>query len=249
MADASFLKFQIFKPYSELVCAFSTRKGGVSTGKFSSLNLGFGTGDSEKLVQQNRDLFYKKLKIHESYTVYPVQTHSTNIRIVKKPGTYGDTDGLICSTRGIFLIIQTADCFPVFIYAPQEGVVALLHVGWRGALLGIIERALSLIDGELKIDPTNVKVAIGPGLGPECFEVKEDVYRRFPDDFIIRHHEGIRKYLDLKGFIYNSLSRRNIPAVNIETCSICTMCNADLFYSYRRHAKHSGRMMGIIGVK
>jgi YfiH family protein len=249
MADASFLTFQIFKPYSELVCAFSTRKGGVSTGKFSSLNLGLSTGDSEEFVQQNRNLLYRKLKLQESNIVYPSQTHSANIRNVKKPGHYRDTDGLICSTRGILLTVQTADCFPVFIYAPQEGVVAILHVGWRGALLGIIERALSLINGELKIDPTNVKVAIGPGLGPECFEVKEDVYERFPDDFIIRHYNGIRKYLDLKDFIYNSLCRGNIPAVNIETYSICTKCNPDLFYSYRRDAKHSGRMMGIIGVK
>ncbi|KON28431.1 hypothetical protein AC481_01650 [miscellaneous Crenarchaeota group archaeon SMTZ-80] len=249
MYDQSYLNFQIFKEYSELLCAFSTRKGGFSSGNFSSLNLGINTGDSPGLVHKNRKLFYKKLNISEVNIAYPSQTHSSNAKIVEKPGIYADTDGLICMKRNIFLTIQTADCFPVFLYAWRERLVALIHVGWRGALHGILDVTLSSIEEDINVNLSFVKIAIGPGLGPECFEVQEDVYSQFPEKYLLKHKNNLKRYLDLKRFIYEKLLQRNVSAKKIYVDKACTKCNKDFFYSYRRDGHHSGRMMGIIGLK
>ena len=145
MNAKSFITFQNFRDYPELTCVFSTRIGGLSVGKFSSLNLGLNTGDSPNLVRSNRRIFYNALQIPENRIAFQVQTHSANVQCVLKPGIYSDTDALICNTRNIFLAIQTADCFPVFLYSRADKIFAVIHVGWRGALLGILDNTLQII--------------------------------------------------------------------------------------------------------
>lgn len=249
MNAKSFITFKIFSNYPELICAFSTRMGGLSTGKLSSLNLGFNTTDSPNLVQSNRHLFYKALQISKDHIAFQDQTHSPNVKYVLRPGMYSNTDALICKTRGIFLAIQTADCFPVFLYSAAIKLVAIIHVGWRGAISGIIDNTLQVIKTDHTNNLADFLVTIGPGLNAECFEVKEEVYSQFPEKFLRKHNDKQKRYLNLKDYIIYKLLQFGILSSNIYIYPDCTKCNGSHFYSYRRDGQHSGRMMGIIGMK
>ena len=138
MSDNSYFTFQIFEPFEELVCAFSTRQGGYSTGKFSSFNMGNFKKDDRITVMDNRRLYYKKLGIVEDNVALPGQIHSANIELVSSPGNVPNTDALFSSKTGLFLGIQTADCFPVFIYCPEKKITGIIHAGWKGAIQNII---------------------------------------------------------------------------------------------------------------
>jgi YfiH family protein len=249
MDAKSFITFDIFKAYPELLCVFTTRKGGLSTGDFASFNMGLKTGESFELVQTNRSLLYKFLNISESQIAYQDQVHSSNLYHVNKPGIYAKTDALICSVRGIFLAIQTADCFPVFLYAKKEELISIIHIGWRGAVMNIIDRTLKSLETDYEVDLSNIIVAVGPGLGMECFEVKRDVYEQFPKKYLGIHPDKEKRYLNLREFIIDNLKDYGIQNSHIHINTACTKCNDQIFYSYRRDGRKSGRMMGIIGMK
>jgi len=249
MNPSPFISFPIFENFVELVCAFSTRQGGVSHKPFDSLNLGMRTGDKLENVQKNRRIFFNALDINADKIAYTDQVHSAHVKLVQKATLYKRTDALVFSGRDIFLTVLTADCFPIFIYAPRFDTIAIIHAGWRGVVNGIIENTLEKIRTYFKINPMYYLVAIGPGMQSECFEVKEDVYRNIPDRFIYPHISPEHKYLDLHALILEKLLFRGVLRENIYSSELCTKCESHLFYSYRRDGLQSGRMMGIIGLR
>jgi YfiH family protein len=246
----SYITFKIFNQFPELVCAFSGRQGGVSRGIYSSFNLGGNTGDSAEAVERNRQFFFNKLGIEKEKVAFAEQIHSSNIGIVDKPGTYPKTDAMICGKEDIFLTIQTADCFPIFVYVPAKKVIAVIHAGWQGVALGIVKNVLQILYYDFNILPSDLHIAIGPGIQRECFEVGEDVYPLFPIEYLADSPVRNKKYLNLQDFIVNQLMNDwSVTKSNIYVDSSCTKCMAKEYYSYRRDGVQSGRMMGIIGIK
>jgi YfiH family protein len=249
MGDNVYITFKIFDPFEEIVCAFSTRlvvNGEEIQASENEGNTG-SNGSHRDLI--NRNHFFDRLKISKDAIVYPAQVHSANFRHVFMPGIVPKTDALVTQTRGLFLSIQTADCFPIFLYAPKKNVVGIIHAGWRGAKGGIISRTLNFMQCNIGTDLSDLHVAIGPGIQKECFEVRVDVYEQFPEKYLIQHGDSTKRYLDLCGFLKDELITNNVPDYQIYVQNECTKCRNDLYYSYRMEGQKSGRMLGIIGIR
>ena len=144
----------------------------------------------------------------------------------------------------IFLTIQTADCFPLMIYIPDSHIVACVHCGWRGVADGIVQNVLKTCNVSLR----KAFAVIGPGLQKSCFEVGRDVFTRFDPRYFSPHPHAGKQYLDLQTVIADTLLEWGFNRNNIYRENICTHCEQDTFYSYRRNGQKSGRMMGIIGM-
>jgi YfiH family protein len=249
MAIHPFFTFPLFEQFPELICVFSTRQGGLSKKPYDSLNLGLTSGDDRGTVVKNRERFFSKVSVDPDAVAFAGQIHSANPVLVTGPGLYKNTDALIFNGSGTFLSIQTADCFPVFIYAPISHTVAVIHAGWRGVVSGIINHTLEVLRSRCGVDPRASFAVIGPGLQMECFEVRKDVYNRINRNFIKPHPSKLQRYLDLNSMICSILKTAGIPEQNIYSSKECTLCKDRLFFSYRRDGSKSGRMMGLIGLQ
>ena len=249
MNNPSIITFPIFEDHPELFCVFSTRIGGFSENEYSTMNMGLTSGDNIDTVRKNRKHWFNTLSIDEKNLAIPKQIHSAFVKKVTKPGIYEDTDGLYTDNHEMFLSVQTADCLPVFLYEPEKKIIAIVHAGWQGSLKGIILEMLDHLENDCAIQTTKLKIAIGPGIQSTCFEVREDVYSKFPSEFLSKHEDIEKRYLNLQSFIKNQFNSRGVLEKNIYIDSTCTHCDEERYYSYRRDKNHSGRMMGIISLK
>ncbi len=235
-------KFNIFSS-SRLIHGYSTRIGGVSLTPFNSLNLGINTKDDPQNVKKNRTIFFKSLNIDQSRCVFPGQVHSDNIQIVSKAGIVNNCDALITYEKNLFLTIQTADCFPVFLFDPINEIIALVHSGWRGTAQNIVGKTID----KMKCNTNNLLAAIGPGIQQSCYQVNKKTADNFASKYLITDGKDHYK-LNILAAIYDQIREKDVHAENIEADSDCTHCRSDLYYSYRRDGEDSGRMMGIIGM-
>ncbi len=249
MEDNVYITFKVFDPFEKIVCAFSTRaiekREEIHMSKKKG-NVAFHDPNPNLL---NHNHFFSQLKISKDTIVFPDQIHSSNVRYVSTPGIVPKTDALITQTRGLFLSIQTADCFPIFLYAPKKDVVGVIHAGWRGVKQGIVFRTLHIMERDTGVDMSDIHVAIGPGIQKECFEVQADVFKQFPEKYLSKHTDITKRYLDLCGFIKDEFTTNNVPDRQIYVKDDCTKCRNDLYYSYRLEGQKSGRMIGVIGMR
>jgi YfiH family protein len=150
-------------------------------------------------------------------------------------------------------VLQTADCVPLLMWESRGNVVAAVHAGWRGTSAGIASRAVGYIEKELVSPPDCVHVAVGPAIGKCCYEVGDEVRRAFleafPDagDLFSRGKRG-RNHLDLAEANRRQLVDAGVPPDQIYTAEVCTSCDNDVLYSYRREGQGVGRLFGIVGV-
>lgn len=235
---------KIFKPYAQIKFGFSTRLGGVSPEPFS-MNLSFNVGDDRINVMKNRELFFGELRIGLDELAIPRQVQGGTVKRVFVQGGYDNCDGLITNSYGVFLTLTTADCLPVFLFDPYAKCVGAVHAGWRGLTLNIISNAIKLMQAELGSSPENILAFIGPAAGVCCYEVKNDVASNFPNKYIYGKNAS---YLDMKSFAKDQLVGTGLKEENVEISPHCTICNPELFHSYRRDRERSGRMMGVIGL-
>lgn len=242
------ITFDIFKPFNKLFHVFSTRIGGISVAPFDGLNLGLHTADNPQDVKKNRRLFFEKLSISRDRVVFPEQVHSSKVQIVSKPGIVEKCDGLITSQKNLFLSVQTADCFPVFLYDPNKEVIALIHSGWRGTASNICGETILMMKDRLGCNPHDILAAVGPGVQQNCYQVDEKTAAHFASAFLLPDGEKHYK-LNVQEAIVAQLREKGVPAAQIEIDSTCTHCAVQLYYSYRRDGAKSGRMMGIIGIR
>jgi YfiH family protein len=245
MPNNFFITFNIFNDCAGLVCAFSTRRGGFSKGVYHSLNLYLNSGDSPRNVEKNRKILFDHLGIDRNSIATAGQIHSANIEWIAKPGFYAETDALLCREKGVFLSVQTADCFPLMIYIPDSKIVAAVHCGWRGVAAGIVKRVLAACN----VSMHNALAVIGPGIQKTCYEVGADVYTRFDRQYLGLHKDPNKRYLDLQGKITDILLNSGFDRDRIYCEQTCTHCAEDIYYSYRRDGKKTGRMLAIIGLR
>jgi YfiH family protein len=222
--------------------AFSTRLGGVSEGPFASLNLGILTADRPEHVVENRRRLAAAVGANPDAATMALQVHGGDVtraesRGIVTPGTpYERCDGLWSDRPGQAMVLVTADCFPVAIArANGRPALAVLHVGWRGLLAGLVDAGVRAV-GEGRL-----AAVIGPGIGPCCYDVGEEVADRFRavyGDDVVRGRK-----LDLRSATERALRRGGCESV--ETLDLCTSCEKDLFFSHRRDRGRTGRQ-GII---
>ncbi len=221
--------------------AFSTRRGGVSEGPYSSLNLGILTDDDQDHVAENRTLLAGDIGLDPQRIAMGWQVHGADIREWHgAPGGGGGfaapgaelekVDGHATAARGLGLLVLVADCLPVALIGSARA--AMLHCGWRPLAAGIVEKALADFD-----EPP--AAAIGPGIGRCCYEVGEEVLAEFDS------LEGVAdgRMLDLRMVVRRKLEAAGVTA--IEDVEVCTSCRADLFFSHRRDKGVTGRQGGV----
>ena len=232
--------------FPAVVFGMSTRQGGISPEPYG-LNLSFNVGDERDRVIENRRRFFHTLRIGLEELAMPLQCNGNTVRRVHLPGGYENCDALVTSERGVYLVVTVADCIPVFMYDPNRHVVAAVHVGWRGAASGVIVETMRLLKEEFSSRPEDLVVSVGPSARACCYEVEEDVARKFPEQFLHAKSHG-KFILDLHSFSKGVMIENGVRKERIEDNGRCTICTPELFHSYRRDGKHSGRMMGTIGL-
>jgi YfiH family protein len=166
------------------------------------------------------------------------QIHSDRVLLVESPGPQGEGDALVSNQPGIGLTIRTADCLPVLIADPRHRAVAAIHAGWRGVVSEIAPKAVQAMHAQFGSAPEDLVVAIGPGIGKCCFEVGPEVAVQF----------GLsgRTKVDLVETMRRQLGRNGVSPGQISTRGYCTVCNSELFESYRRDREVAGRMTAMI---
>ncbi len=219
--------------------AFSTRQGGVSDGPYSSLNLGRRTGDDPIRVDENRRRLCNAVGADASRLALNFQTHSARVNraAAAERGTPGD--GLWTDEPGLPLLALTADCVPIALVRSNGGrpAAAVLHAGRMGLLAGVAEA------GVLALGRGGLDAAIGPAIGPCCYEVGEDIavaYRTRFGRSIVRNRR-----LDLWSAAEQVLREAGVR--DVERFDLCTACNPDRFFSYRRDGKPRGAQ-GVVAV-
>ena len=224
--------------------AFSTRLGGVSEGAFESLNLGILTDDDRLAVLENRGRLATTVGIDPARVVIGRQVHGTEIathRAPQDPAPFADpqdevplVDGHLTAEVGLAPLVFVADCLPVALSGP--GGLAMLHCGWRGMAGGIIGHGAEAVSAEA--------AAIGPGIGPCCYEVGEEVTAAFAS-----LGEGVAdgRMLDLAEVARRLLAEAGVEEV--EASGLCTSCERELFFSHRRDAGRTGRQAGLAWIE
>ncbi len=176
---------------------------------------------------------------------YLRQVHGDTIRIVTKPGAYGDADGILTPVPGVMPSVRTADCAAVFLLVPHVPVVGVLHVGWRGARLGMIEKAFQLLYQQWEVTPQQVFSAISPALHGCCFRVTDEFLEYFESHYFARRAGGW--YFQFERLLEDTLLGLGIPTDQIVVVPWCTYCADIPLHSYRRD-KNSRRMFNIVGI-
>jgi len=232
--------------YPFLVCALSTRLGGVSPGSFG-LNLSYAVGDDPEAVTLNRKQFFGSLGIGIEDLVLQHQVHGDNIRHVVAPGAWPETDGLCTASPGLFLCVTVADCVPVFLVDPSIRAIGVVHAGWRGSAARIAAKGVRVMTEDLGANPSGMIAYIGPSAAVCCYSVGRDVASRFPASCVVREGDSYR--VDLKQANREQLMEAGLRPEVIEVDNACTICNTGLYHSHRREGALSGRMMGVIGMR
>jgi hypothetical protein len=212
---------------------FTARAGGVSSGAYSSLNLGPYTADEPGAVAENR----RRVALRTGgLLAHGRQVHGTEVvRVRTHPqGPSRDADGQATALRGVAPVVLTADCLPVALAA--TGAVAMVHAGWRGLADGVLEEGVRALRD---LGATgDVHAVIGPGAGACCYEVGDDVAGRFAP---WARRDG---RLDLKAVAAARL--RDADVSQVHDVGRCTMCDAGTFFSHRASGGITGRQAGVI---
>jgi YfiH family protein len=215
---------------------FTTRRGGVSTGPYATLNLGRFTDDAPEAVRDNRDSLERALGVRFAFGR---QVHGCRVAKATAPQVPqdrpADADGQATSIAGLAPMVLTADCLPIAIAG--DGAVAMVHAGWRGLAAGIVAEGVKAVRDLGARGPLGA--AIGPGAGPCCYEVSDEVRDAFAA-YGAQVRNGTN--LDLKAVAMLALDRAGVDAVyDVQLCTICS----DAFFSHRRDRGVTGRQAGI----
>lgn len=239
--------------------AFTTRLGGVSGGQFLSLNLAMHRGDAAENVQKNYGILAAALGFEPEALVLTRQVHSDTVRLVTRKDALGldhraypECDALITREPGVALGIFTADCTPILFYDPVTGAVGAAHAGWRGTAADIAGKTARAMAREFGCQLKDIRAAIGPNIGPCCFETDIEVPNALTQTFGNRvwEHIQIRRdkyYVNLKAINALALDRAGVE--NIEISEACTMCQHDRFWSHRYTQGNRGAQGAIIVCK
>ena len=235
-------------------CFFS-RKNGFSKGYYKSLNCGLGSRDTKKNVLKNLEFVSKKIDCNKDSLITMNQMHSNKVVHFKKEKDVKSKlscDAIVSEVKNIGIGVLAADCAPILFYDPVRKIIGCVHSGWKGALNGIIKNTVKKFN-ELKSNNNDLIAVIGPCIGKNSYEVKNDFFNKFiaqdkKNDFFFKKTSDDNYNFNLRGFINKELINLNIN--KIENIEIDTFSRKDIFYSYRRSCVNKeddyGRCVSVI---
>jgi len=237
---------------------FSTRAGGVSAAPFDTLNLGGRWGDAAANVEENRRRMLRAVGAAGPLYVAR-QVHGkvvTRVRGDDEPAAVAgvEADALITDEPGVALGVFVADCIPALFVDARTGAIAAAHAGWRGTIAGVLPAVVRALADEFGARPADLRVALGPAIGPCCFEVGAEVVREFEAALgsaagvVTPSPRGVagKWHVDLKGANRLLLARAGVPPEAIDASPDCTCHDGARFFSFRRDRDRTGQQMGVV---
>lgn len=268
----NFITLDEFNKLPFIKFAYSTKVGGVSKAanpdeSYGGLNLGFATLDNKDNIKENYNIFCRASDIEINDLVLSNQIHEDEIYKADKKdrgkGIFFESDikgvdGLITSEKNTALTLFSADCVLIAVVDTEKKVIGACHAGWKGTVKGITKKLIEAMEKEYGTRSEDVIACICPGIGPCCFEVKNNVALEF--ERVFNHIDGIINYnnknqdneksetinINLWKANKEMLIAAGVLEDKIYTIDLCTSCNRELFYSYRIDGKGTGRMALII---
>lgn len=239
------------------ICHFiTTREGGVSKPPFDSFNMSYSTDDPRENITSNRRKLVEAIGIENSQLIFQKQIHSDIIKIIEEPVmgvAHGQSDGMITNTPDLCICAMGADCVPVLFYDPIQKAIGVAHAGWKGTVQKIAAKTVVKMQEKYGCKPDNIMVGIGPSMGPENYEVGDEVFKRvkeaFPDFFDKVTLKKNKWHFDM--WAANKLQLMDVGVLesNIDISGICTYDRTDMFYSHRRSGGATGRFAAGIMLK
>lgn len=264
-----YYRFDNLSAYTEVVHGVFARVGGVSKAPFASLNASLAVEDDREAVIANRELLCQSLSVPYSSLTMTKQVHGTVVTTISdphlapsslagQPGEQHDAlptaDAMITSLRGRTLMMTFADCVPLLFYDPVNHAVGIAHGGWRGTVDKIVERTVEALIGEFNSSPSTLVAAIGPSIGPCCYEVGEQVITAVrasfpnPEGLLLQGPNG-SFHFDLWEANRRQMLGVGVPPSQIEVASICTADHTVAFFSHRAERGRTGRFAVAIGLR
>ncbi len=230
-----------------------TRHGGVSETSFASLNVGGTVGDNLDAVAENHRRMYAALNLKPEQTSTVWQVHGNDV--VVSHGSQPQrkwlsrADAMITDEPGVGLAMRFADCVPIMFYDPEHHALGIAHAGWRGTVTKIVQRTVQAMQNVYGTNPAELQAGIGPSIGPEHYQVGEEVVIAVQESFgtteaIIARAEDGSAYLNL--WTANEMSLREIGVQAIERANICTATYTEDFYSHRAENGKTGRFGAVM---
>ena len=234
---------------------FSTRRGGVSAGRFCALNLGGAAGEAPENVAENRRRFFAAARFPAGRLVEAKQVHGPAVLIAEAvaAGAQVCGDALITNAPGLGLAVQTADCVPVLIADAWKMAVAAVHAGRKGVADGILCATVERMRAEYGCDPRDMRAALGPAISGGCYEVGEECLPPFQARYrnwrgFAAPRGGGKWLLDLPEAVRRQLASAGIPERRIGPPGPCTFSESARFFSYRREGAPTGRLLSAIWI-
>jgi YfiH family protein len=235
---------------------FTTRGGGVSAPPHDTLNLGGKWGDAPERVAEN----WRRLTRAAGAPLFvATQVHGTAIARVGAGDTPADVarlqaDGLCSDRADVALAVFVADCIPAVVVDPRTGALAAVHAGWRGTLAGVLPAAVRALGEHFGARAADLRVALGPAIGPCCFEVGPEVVEAFEAGLLGAREAGVigdsppsgKAHIDLKAANRLLLVRAGVDPAAIDAGPECTSCDRARFFSYRRDRGQTGQHLGFV---
>ena len=243
-----------FDGWPQLRHGIFTRKGGCSPPPWESLNTGGNIGDDPRRVRRNHERIFDALAVNERRACTVWQVHSADIVLAQGPVPnrrwLAKADGMLTAEPDTPLVMRFADCVPLLFYDPGRRVIGMAHAGWRGTVQDIAGRMVGLMVDAWGCRPVDIEAGIGPSIGPDCYQVGEEVVEAVERccgttrGLLKRDPVDGSAWLDL--WACNRLLLERAGVVRIELAGICTACHLDEFYSHRAEAGRTGRFCAVM---
>ena len=247
-----YFQFESFDPQFDMHGIF-TRKGGVSPQPWSSLNLGGTVGDERPNVIENRRRIYSVMDraVESIFDVWQVHSADVICSDIPRPldAMHEKGDAILTDNPQITLFMRFADCVPILLHDPERRVIGVVHAGWQGTVKKVVQHAVQKMTLQYGSHPGDIYAGIGPSIGPDHYQVGEDVINQVHASFgnnapeILIHHNG-STHLDL--WQANSILLEQAGVSHIEIANICTACDINRWYSHRAEHGKTGRFGAIL---
>lgn len=250
-----YFQFDLF-PSDEIVHGIFTRHGGVSSQPWQTLNLGGTVGDSRDNVIENRRRIFEAVErpVESIFDVW--QVHSSDVVVTERPRPLDEphtkADAIITNRTDITLFMRFADCVPILLYDPRQRAVGIVHAGWQGTIKKIAAKTVAAMQKAFGSRPEDILAGIGPSIGPDHYEVQDDVvqpalaaFNGLAAEVLVNRRK--RTFLDL--WTANRLTLEACGVKSIQVAEICTACNTHDWYSHRGEAGKTGRFGTLIGLR